>query len=350
MASFGFGQPSSSGTPNTPLFGGGNNTSGGTTPSLFGGATNTATPASTGGGSMFGGGSNTGASNPFGGGASNTPASKPGGIFGGGGATSGAPGTGLFGGSGMSKPAGEAPKSLFSGGFGNAQSGNTSATPSFGFNNPACKCPIQHSLRTLANNEPQHPHPPPRPRPPRRPTTSSPRRHLQALLQAPVSSAVRTTSLAETIRLATRCLGRSRKHLEAPRVARHCLADRTTRPVEARNPARLSSVQSQQLLHLRPPLTSSAALREESRWAARRLRHCLVGTKTHLLAQTKPRPQHPPHQQTSLAEELSLAHHHRYSAVNKTQHPPAKLPASVSAQHQHPQAPRSLLPAWAASA
>lgn len=203
--------------------------------------------------------------------------------------------------------------------------------------------PFEHSSRPLSNNEPQHPLLPPRPRPPRRPSRSH-RRHPQAPLQVPAFLAVRTTSLEVTTRRPIRCLAaRSPKHLEVPRAA-HCSADRTTRPAEAPSPARLSSAQSQRLLLRRPLLLSLAVLREENHWEARRP-HCSAGTKTRRPVQTKPRLLPHPHLQPSLVEEPSLAHQHSCLAVNKAQHPPAKLPPSVSAQHQHPQAPRSLPPA-----
>jgi nuclear pore complex protein Nup62 len=143
MSGFSFGQQNSGNTPNKPLFGAASNTSGGSTPSLFGTA-NAATPgaASSGGSTLFGGGANTGTSNLFGGGASSTPASKPGGLFGGGGATSGGSSLSGFGGSGLSKPSADAAKpSMFGGAtFGSGASAATSSAPSFGFGTTACKC------------------------------------------------------------------------------------------------------------------------------------------------------------------------------------------------------------------
>jgi hypothetical protein len=138
--SFSFGQQGN--TPKQPLFGGATtNTSGQSTPGLFG----TANAGSGTPGGLFGGGGNASASSPFGG-ASNTPASKPGGGLFGPGATSGASST-PFGGN-LSKPSGETKPGLFGagGGFGGGAGGATSSAPSFGFGTAGCKCLVRAFL------------------------------------------------------------------------------------------------------------------------------------------------------------------------------------------------------------
>jgi hypothetical protein len=351
--SFTFGQQSGGNTPNKPLFGAASNTSGGTAPSIFGTSNTGNTGASTPGGSgLFGGGAPAGSSNLFGGGASSTPASKPGGLFGGGGgATSGASTPGLFGGSGLSKPAGDTakPSSVFGGGFGAASAAGTGAvpTPSFGFGTTACTCPACAFLACIANKETQHPHPQPHPQR----TSSSRRRHPQALLPVPVCSVRRTRKQAQTLRQAHRCsVHKSHRLVGVRRLAQDSLADSLRLAVRV-NPAHLYSEQSW-LRHLPRLLPACSVVRvQASLWEAQRLHPVfLEETKTLRLVQTKLGPPRLPHPLASLEAERQLARKHKelpnrlYSHLKPHhQHLPASLRPSALVQHPLLQRPHNLL-------